>query len=68
MDEFSIPSEPHELWAPDAELAFRCEGFVDLSEAAPEDVGDIAESEQLPPAFQLQWRDSRRGLHSGGAL
>lgn len=49
-DEFCIPGEPEELWAPDSELAFRCENFTDLSEGASEDVGEIAESALLPAA------------------
>lgn len=50
MDEFSIPAEPSQLWAPDSELAFRCEAFIDLSDAPLEEVGDAAESERLSTA------------------
>lgn len=59
MEEFSIPGEPEQLWAPDSELAFRCEAFADLSDAAAEEIGEAAESELLSPAFQLQAGDSR---------
>ncbi|KAL4434047.1 hypothetical protein ABPG75_000488 [Micractinium tetrahymenae] len=44
MDEFTIPGDPEALWAPDCELAFRCEAFVDLSDAPLEEVGDAAEN------------------------
>ncbi|KAL4446838.1 hypothetical protein ABPG77_008082 [Micractinium sp. CCAP 211/92] len=44
MEEFSIPEEPQLLWAPDSELAFRCEAFVDLSDAPLDEVGDAAEN------------------------
>ena len=46
MDEFNIPGEPQELWEPDSELPFRCEAYVDMSEAPEEEVGDAAESER----------------------
>eukprot|EP00887_Chlorella_sp_A99_P003643 scaffold7.g3643.t1 len=42
-EEFVVPAEPAELWQ-DSELAFRAEGFVDLSQSAPEEVGEIAEN------------------------
>jgi hypothetical protein len=57
MDEFCLPGEPEELWAGDSELAFRCENFIDLLESSQEEVGEIAESEQLPPV-QLLSSDS----------
>lgn len=66
MDEFRLPAEPEELWAGDCELAFRCENFVDLSESSPEEIGGIAESEQLPPV-QPQPSDSSRGSSSPSA-
>jgi hypothetical protein len=51
MDEFQLPQSPDELWAPDCELAYRCEAFVDLAGSSADEVGEIAESEQLPPVF-----------------
>lgn len=54
MDEFFLPSEPGELWSPDSELAgLRCEAFTDLAGSAPEEIGEIAESAQLPPVQLL---------------
>lgn len=66
MEEFSIPEEPQLLWAPDSELAFRCEAFVDLSDAPLDEVGDAAESEPLSTAGRdSQWRRRAAGrLHS----
>ena len=63
MEEFSVPSEPEQLWT-DSELAFRCEAFVDLSEASAEEVGEIAESaslRQLPCPVQLLLRQPGPG-------
>ncbi len=49
MDEFILPSDPGELWNPESELTgFRCEAFTDLSGSGPEEIGEIAESEQPP--------------------
>lgn len=63
MDEFSIPGEPQLLWAPDSELAFKCESFVNFTDATLEEVGDAAESEPLSTAG----RDSQ-GRRGGTAV
>lgn len=46
MDEFVLPDNPEQLWAPDGEHpGQRCEAWVDMAEADPAEVGEVAESE-----------------------
>ena len=45
MDEFIVPADPGELFKDDSEggLPLKVVNFTDLSEASPEEIGELAE-------------------------